>query len=164
VHSKQWRHPVLIGFERERFLRTSLCGKLVCTPRWRTSRCCNCTLAEGEKPHPASYRGCNQAKWEQQRRRAQRAPKELSGRTLFVKFTLAEQSYAAKLRQETQQQQPQAPKRDGRSVQHPIQQHLPQQEFQRTGLSVHSSTSSDIDKLKVATVVQQIMKDQRRAK
>jgi hypothetical protein len=63
------------------------------------------------------------------------------------------------LRQETQQQQPQAPQTDGRSMQHPAQQHLPQQEFQKMGLSVQSPSSSDNDKLKVATVERQIMKE-----
>jgi hypothetical protein len=62
------------------------------------------------------------------------------------------------LHQETQQQQPQAPQTDGSSVQHPVQQHLPQQEFQKTGLSVQSPSSSYNDKLKAATVVRQIMK------
>jgi hypothetical protein len=44
-------------------------------------------------------------------------------------FTSSEHSYAAALRQDTQQQQPQARQRDGKSVQHPVQQHLPQQEI-----------------------------------
>jgi hypothetical protein len=30
-----------------------------------TPNCCNCTLVEGEKPHPASYRGCSHAKGEE---------------------------------------------------------------------------------------------------
>jgi hypothetical protein len=77
---------------------------------------------------------------------------------LFAKFTSAEESYAAPMPQETQQQQPHVPQTDGRSVQHPVQQYLPQQEFQKTGLSVQSPSSSDNDKLKVATVVQQNMK------
>jgi hypothetical protein len=124
-----------------------------------TPRCCNCTLIEGEKPQPTSYRDCSHAKGEQQWRKAQRAPKGFSRRTLFAKFTSAEQSYAAALRQETQQQQPQAPQTDGRSVQHPVQQHLPQQEFRKTGLSIHFHSSSDNDKLKVATVVRQIMRE-----
>jgi hypothetical protein len=47
-----------------------------------TPSCCNCTPVEGEKPHPASYRGCSHAKREQERRRAQRAPKG-SSRTFF---------------------------------------------------------------------------------
>jgi hypothetical protein len=44
-------------------------------------------------------------------------------------------------------------------VQHPVQQHLPQQEMQRTGLSVQAPSSSDNDRLKVAIVVRQIMRD-----
>jgi hypothetical protein len=42
-------------------------------------------------------------------------------------------------------------------VQHPVQQHLPQQKFQKTGLSVQSPSSSDNEKLKVANEVHQIM-------
>jgi hypothetical protein len=78
-----------------------------------------------------------------------------SGRTFFSKFTSSEQSYAASLRQDTQHQQPQAPQTDRRSVQHPIQQHLPQQEFQKRGLTVQAPSSSGSDT--VATVVHQIM-------
>jgi hypothetical protein len=90
---------------------------------------------------------------------AQRTPKGFSGRALFSKFTSAEQSYAAALRQDTQQQQPQAPHTDGKSMHHPIQQHLPQQEFQKMGLSVQAPSSSNNDKLKVAVVARQIMKE-----
>jgi hypothetical protein len=77
----------------------------------------------------------------------------------FSKFTSPEQPYAAALRQDTQQQQPQTPQAEGKSVQHPVQQHLPQQEFQKNGLSVQAPSSSDSDKLKVATAVRQIMKE-----
>jgi hypothetical protein len=59
---------------------------------------CNSTLAEREKSHPASYRGCSHVKGELQRRRAQQAPKGSSG---ISKFTSLEQSYAAALRQDT---------------------------------------------------------------
>jgi hypothetical protein len=38
-----------------------------------------------------------------------------------------------------------------------VQQHLPQQEIQQTGLSVQAPSSSNSDMLKVATVMQQIM-------
>jgi hypothetical protein len=72
-----------------------------------TPRCCNCALTEGDKSHPASYRGCSHAKGELQRRRAQRAPKGPTGRTFFSKFTSPQQSYAAALHQDTQHQQPQ---------------------------------------------------------
>jgi hypothetical protein len=44
-------------------------------------------------------------------------------------------------------------------VWHPVQQHLPQQEIQKTGLTVQAPSSSDNDKLKVATVVRQIMRE-----
>jgi hypothetical protein len=37
-----------------------------------------------------------------------------------------------------------------------VQQHLPQQEIQKTGLSVQAPSSRNSDTLKVATVVQQI--------
>jgi hypothetical protein len=38
-----------------------------------------------------------------------------------------------------------------------VQQHLPQQEIQRTSLSVQAPSLSDNDKLKVASVVHRIM-------
>jgi hypothetical protein len=44
-------------------------------------------------------------------------------------------------------------------VQHPVQQHLPQEDFQKTGLSAQAPSLSDSDKLKVATVVRQIIKE-----
>jgi hypothetical protein len=40
-----------------------------------------------------------------------------------------------------------------------VQQHLPQQEIQRTGLSVETSSSTNSDTLKATTVVQQIMRE-----
>jgi hypothetical protein len=41
---------------------------------------------------------------------------------------------------------------------HPMQ-HLPQQEIQKTGLSVQAHRSSNNETLKVATVAQQIMRE-----
>jgi hypothetical protein len=84
-----------------------------------TPSCCSCTPVEGEKPHPASYRGCSHAKGEQQKREAQRSLKGFSGRMSFSKFTSSGQSYVAALRQDTRQQ-PQAPQTGGKSVQHPF--------------------------------------------
>jgi hypothetical protein len=49
----------------------------------------------------------------------------------FSKFASPEQFYTAALHQDTHHQQPQAPQTDGKSVRHPIQQHLPQQEIQK---------------------------------
>jgi hypothetical protein len=92
---------------------------------------------------------------EVQRRREQRAPKGTSGRTFFSKFTSPEQSYADALRKDTQHQQLKAPQTEGKSVRHPVQQHLPQREFQKTGRSVQAPSSSS--NATVATVVHQIM-------
>jgi hypothetical protein len=86
-----------------------------------------------------------------ERRRAQQAPKGPSGRKFFSKFTSPQQSYAAALCQDKQHQQPQTTQTE--------QQYLPQEEFQKTVLSVQSPSSSDNDKLKVATEVRQIVKE-----
>jgi hypothetical protein len=40
-----------------------------------TLACCNCRLAEVEKPHPSNYRGCRHAKEEMLRRKSQGTPK-----------------------------------------------------------------------------------------
>jgi hypothetical protein len=48
-----------------------------------TPSCCDCNLVEGEKPHPASYRGCGHVKGGPQRRSAKRAPKGFSGRACY---------------------------------------------------------------------------------
>jgi hypothetical protein len=45
---------------------------------------------------------------------------------------------------------------DGKSVQHPVQQHLPQQEIQKTGLSVQAPSSINNETLKIVSVVQHI--------
>jgi hypothetical protein len=121
--------------------------------------CRNCTLGGGT-PHPASYQGCSHAKAKLQRRRAQRAPNESTGRMLFSKFPSSEQFYTAALVQNTQHQQPQAPQIYGKGVWLPMKQHLLQQEIQRTGLSVQAPNSSNNDMLKVDIVVQQIIRAQ----
>jgi hypothetical protein len=89
-----------------------------------------------------------------ERRRAQQVPKGCSGRRFFSKFTSQKQSYAAALHHDMQ---PQALHTYGRSLRLPVQQHLPQQEIQRTGLSVQAPTSTNNDTLKAATLVQQII-------
>jgi hypothetical protein len=65
-------------------------------------------------------------------KRAQRAPKGSSG-------------------------QPQAPQTYGKGLRTLVQQHLPQREIERTGVSVQAPSSTNNDMLKVVTVVQQIM-------
>ncbi|XP_023714241.1 uncharacterized protein LOC111868088 [Cryptotermes secundus] len=62
-----------------------------------TPVCCNCRLAEGEKPHPANYRGCNHAKEVQQRRKAQRTSKS-TGRVFSSATVTPGVSFAAALR------------------------------------------------------------------
>jgi hypothetical protein len=63
------------------------------------------------------------------------------------------------LRQDTQQQQLQAPQTDGKSVRYPEQQYLPQEEIQKRGPSVQAPSSSDSGKLMVATVVRQLLRE-----
>lgn len=66
--------------------------------------CCNCKLAEGEKPHPANYRGCKLAKEEMLRRRTLPAPpKEAAGRTCSSKLVIPTSLYAAALTSNIQQ-------------------------------------------------------------
>jgi hypothetical protein len=45
-----------------------------------TPACCNCQLAEDEKPHPTNYWGCKHVREELQRKRSQRTPKTTTGR------------------------------------------------------------------------------------
>jgi hypothetical protein len=56
-----------------------------------TAACCNCQLAEGEKPHPANYRGCRLAKEELQKRKSHRTPTAATGRA-FSQATLHQAS------------------------------------------------------------------------
>jgi hypothetical protein len=59
-----------------------------------------------------------------------------------------EQFYAVALRHDRQHQQPQAPHTYWKILRAPVQQHVPQQEIQRTGLSVEVPSSTNIDTLK----------------
>jgi hypothetical protein len=73
-----------------------------------TPACCNCRLADGDKPHFANYRGCSHAKEELQKK-LQRAPKTTTGRVFSSVRTTPGVSFAAALRGSgDQQQQPQA--------------------------------------------------------
>jgi hypothetical protein len=78
---------------------------------------------------------------------------------MFSKFTSSEQYCTAALHQDTQEQKSQTPQTGGKSKENPVQHHLPQQEIQETGLSEQIISSSDNDKLNVATVVRQIIKE-----
>jgi hypothetical protein len=119
--------------------------------------CCNCSLKEGERPHPSNYRGCSHAKAETLRRRIQRTGQnELTGNRFSGSRVTPGQSFAAVLRgntQQPQQQQLQPAERSG-------DQRRSQQNNQQTGQSVQApsvNSSSLDDMFKVATIVQQIM-------
>jgi hypothetical protein len=73
-----------------------------------TPACCKCQLVEGEKPHPANYRGCKHAREELQRRKAQKASKTATGRVFSSNLTTPDVSFAAALRGGADQQQLQA--------------------------------------------------------
>jgi hypothetical protein len=120
-------------------------------------------LAEGEKLHPANYRGCRHAKEELQKKKSQRAPKTTTGRLFSSARTTPGVSFATALRGsgDQQQQQPQANQVPVASPPTKVKQNIPALALQQTtGQSVqapHESSQSFDNMLKVVTVVQQIM-------
>jgi hypothetical protein len=70
-----------------------------------TPVCCNCQLVEGEKSHPANYRGCRYAKEELQKKNLQRTPKPTTGRVFSSNPNTPGVSFAAALRGSTLQEQ-----------------------------------------------------------
>jgi phage terminase large subunit-like protein len=130
-----------------------------------TPTCCNCRLAEGQTPHPANYRGCRHAKEEMQKDKSQRAPRTTTGRVFSSNLTAPGASFAAALRDRTEeQQQPQTHQVTvtGPATMEPrVPVALPQQEQQTTGQSVRAPNvnSSSLNKmLKVVLMaVQKIM-------
>jgi hypothetical protein len=72
------------------------------------SKCCNCSLKEGERPHLSNYRGCSHVKAETVRRSIQRTGlKESTGRRFSASRVTPWQFFAAVLRGSTQQPQQQ---------------------------------------------------------
>jgi hypothetical protein len=63
-----------------------------------TPACCNCQLAEGEKAHPANYRGCKHAKEEMRKRKPQTTPKPTTVRVFSSNPVKPHLSFAAALR------------------------------------------------------------------
>jgi hypothetical protein len=63
-----------------------------------TLACCNCQLADGEKAHPAIYRGCKHAKEEMRKKKPQGTPKTTSGRVFSSNPVKPNLSFAAALR------------------------------------------------------------------
>jgi hypothetical protein len=63
-----------------------------------TPNFCNCSLQEGERPNPSSYRGCRHAKEESLWRTNQRSlNKGTSGRTFSSNYVTPGQSFEAAL-------------------------------------------------------------------
>jgi hypothetical protein len=126
--------------------------------------CCNCTLKDGEQPHPSTYRGCSHAKEEMLRRKTQKASnKGPTGRLFSSNYVVAGQSFAAALSGNSQQQQLHSRPTE-KVLRNPVDrteaQPTVQPHTQNTGQSVKAPTvnSSSLDDMfKVATVVQQIM-------
>jgi hypothetical protein len=117
-------------------------------------------LAEGEKAHPANYRGCSHA--EELQKKLQRTPKTATGRVFSSVRINPGLSFAAALRGSGDQQQPQP-----QTTQVPVapppttaRQNLTAPTLQQTDQSLHEPlvNSQPIDNmLKVVTIVQQIM-------
>jgi hypothetical protein len=119
-------------------------------------------LAEGEKAHPANYRGFRHAKEELQKRKSQRTPKTTTGRVFSSNLTTPGISFATALRGSTAQQQRsqsrQIPVANPSSARKP---NVPSPEQQQeTGQSVRTAivNSQPLDiMVRLVTVVQQIM-------
>jgi hypothetical protein len=126
-----------------------------------TPACCNCRLVDGEKLHPANYRGCSHVKEELQKK-LQRAPKITTGRVFSSVRTTPGISFVVALRGSgDQQQQPQAnqvpvatpPTKVKHNTLAPALQQTTGQSVQAPNVSSHPSDNMS----KVVTVVQQIM-------
>jgi hypothetical protein len=125
--------------------------------------CCNCKLLEGDKPHPANYRGCTHAKEELQKKKTQRTPNTTTGRVFSSNLTMPGVSFVVALRGSTAQEQ------DPQACQVPVadpvtgiqsRKPAPGQQQQTSGQSVRvqNVNSQPLDNmLRVVTVVQQIM-------
>jgi hypothetical protein len=70
-----------------------------------TPTCCNCRLVEGNKPHPANYRGCIYAKEKQQKRKTHRTRRNTTGNVFPSNVITTGISLAAALRGGAKQQQ-----------------------------------------------------------
>jgi hypothetical protein len=120
-------------------------------------------LAEGEKAHPANYRGCKHVREELQKRKAQKTPKTTTGRVFSSYRITPGVSFAAALRgsAEQQQQQPQANRAPVTSPPATGIKNIPAPALQQLmGQSVQAPlvNSQSLDNmLRVVTVVQQIM-------
>jgi hypothetical protein len=112
--------------------------------------------------HPSNYRGCSHAREEVRRRKAQRTPKNTTGRVFSSNYTTPGISFLVALRNNAEQQQQPHPHRvsvagpaavEKRSVLAPVRQNDAGQSVPVTDVK-----SQPLDNmLRVVTVVQQIM-------
>jgi hypothetical protein len=88
-----------------------------------TPACCNCHLAEGEKPHPTNYRGCRHAKEQLQRKKSQKTPKPTTGTVFTSTLATPGVSFAHRGTRD-QHQRPQAPQAAAEKPSSPLWQQI----------------------------------------
>jgi hypothetical protein len=120
-----------------------------------TPVCCNCQLAEGEKAHPANYRGCKHAKEEIRKKKPQGTPKTTSGRVFSSNPVKLHLSFTAALRGQADKQPQQ------KLAANSCNTSAPKPTEQTTGQSVQAPNvnSDSLDMIRAITVAQQIMVD-----
>jgi hypothetical protein len=115
-------------------------------------------LAEGEKEHPANYRGCRNAKEEMRKKKPQGTPKPTTGRVFTTKFINPSVSFAAALRghkeQKTDEEETGSASKWGS-----VPPKTKQQETERSVLAPSVNSAPDYNMIKVVTVVQQTMRE-----
>jgi hypothetical protein len=120
-------------------------------------------LAEGEKPHPANYRGYTDVKEKMQKKKSQRTPRTTTGRVCSSNLSTSGMSFAEALRGKTEEQRQHRTNQVAGpdTMEHRVPAALPQHEQQKTSQSVRAPNinSLSLDKMLkvVVTVVQQIM-------
>jgi hypothetical protein len=127
-----------------------------------TPACCNCKLAEGEKPHPSTYRGCSHAKEEMRWKKIPRTPKPSTGRAFSSKYTTSSMSFAEALQSKADQTQQSHLSQAAAAATVTVIQPRVQtsSKWQQAGQSApaHILNSSPLDNMvRVVTVVQQFI-------
>jgi hypothetical protein len=124
--------------------------------------CCNCNLAEGEKPHPSNYSGCKRAKEELQKESSEITDQGTIVRVFSSLLATPAVSFAAAVKEQQRQQTQQnktptatpggTEKTEEQSIEMEMEQSV------QTGRTKGNSNLSSLDNMfKFATIVQQIM-------
>jgi hypothetical protein len=138
------------------------CPEKVNTPS--TTTCCNCKLADDDKPPLSTYRGCSHAKDEMRKSKSQRTPKTKTGKAFSFIYTTPGLSFAAALRNNEQQKRPH-PRQvavagpatmEYPRVPAPLQHHQQQETGHQSVRAPNINISSLNDMFKVSSVAQQI--------